>query len=78
MHNEILLFKQDANAILNEMQEVKRILIEKLTQKITGVSSSFNNYFVDVYGSHATGLCLHWSDIDLVVGPKTLDGQEEP
>ena len=28
----------------------------------------FANYKVDVYGSHATGLCLHWSDIDLVVG----------
>jgi len=28
----------------------------------------FANYRVEVYGSHATGLCLHWSDIDLVVG----------
>ena len=27
------------------------------------------NYHVEVYGSHATGLCLHWSDIDLVVKP---------
>ena len=34
------------------------------------MSQSFHNYFVDVYGSHATGLCLHWSDIDLVVGPQ--------
>ena len=24
---------------------------------------------VDVYGSHATKLCLHWSDIDLVLIP---------
>jgi DNA polymerase sigma len=24
---------------------------------------------VDVYGSHATQLCLHWSDIDLVLIP---------
>lgn len=24
---------------------------------------------LDVYGSHATQLCLHWSDIDLVVFP---------
>ena len=22
-----------------------------------------------MYGSHATGLCLHWSDIDLVIKP---------
>ena len=27
LHNEILLFKQDANAILKEMQQVKAILI---------------------------------------------------
>ena len=33
---------------------------------------------MNVYGSHATGLCLHWSDIDLVVGPKMLDGKDEP
>lgn len=24
---------------------------------------------VQVYGSHATNLCLHWSDVDLVVKP---------
>ena len=78
LHNEILLFKQDANAILAEMQQVKIILIEKLTQKITNVSQTFNNYFVDVYGSHATGLCLHWSDIDLVVGPKPEYEHQEP
>lgn len=24
---------------------------------------------MQVYGSHATNLCLHWSDIDLVVIP---------
>lgn len=27
---------------------------------------------IDVYGSHATQLCLHWSDIDLVVIPKPI------
>ena len=65
LHNEILLFKQDANAILVEMQEVKQILISKISEVVKRV---FHNYKVDVYGSHATGLCLHWSDIDLVVG----------
>ena len=65
LHNEILLFKQDANAILIEMQQVKEILIMKIQQVVKKV---FQNYSVEVYGSHATGLCLHWSDIDLVVG----------
>lgn len=34
------------------------------------VSGLIPNYFVEVYGSHATGLCLHWSDIDLAVGQR--------
>ena len=42
------------------------------------VKSVIGNYGVNVYGSHATGLCLHWSDIDLVVGPKNVDGTDEP
>ena len=57
------------------MQEVKEILIQKLS---TVVKKIFPSYGVNVYGSHATGLCLHWSDIDLVVGPKTVDGKDEP
>jgi len=53
--------------MLKEMQQVKEILIQNLTSL---VAKLLPNYFVDVYGSHATGLCLHWSDIDLVVGAK--------
>jgi predicted nucleotidyltransferase len=33
---------------------------------------------VEVYGSHATGLCLHWSDIDLAVGVKQSENDKEP
>jgi non-canonical poly(A) RNA polymerase PAPD5/7 len=51
--------------MMEEMQQVKSLLIQKLTQM---VEKLIPNYFVEVYGSHATGLCLHWSDIDLVVG----------
>ena len=74
LHNEILLFKQDANAILKEMQQVKEILVQRLS---TMVSSLIPNYFVEVYGSHATGLCLHWSDIDLAVGQKISDSDKD-
>jgi DNA polymerase sigma len=48
------------------MKQVKSILIMKISQI---VANEMSNYHVDVYGSHATGLCLHWSDIDLVVKP---------
>lgn len=56
------------------MQEVKQILIEKITSIVSGI---YPNYDVSVYGSHASGLCLHWSDIDLIVGSKQqLDEKE--
>jgi len=70
LHNEILLFKQDANAMMKEMQQVKEILIQRITNLVSTVLPS---YFVQIYGSHATGLCLHWSDIDMVVGSKQPD-----
>ena len=56
------------------MQQVKEVLIRSLTKIVTNL---FQNYFVDVYGSHATGLCLHWGDIDLVVGPKDANGDKD-
>lgn len=52
--------------MLREMQTVKDLLIQKIQSTINRV---FPNYQVELYGSHATGLCLHWSDIDFVVGP---------
>lgn len=48
------------------MHQVRDLLVKKMTATI---HKSFSNYVVNMYGSHATGLCLHWSDIDFVVGP---------
>ena len=45
-------------------------------KRLTGlVAQLIPNYFVEIYGSHATELCLHWSDIDLVVGQISLDNE---
>jgi len=41
------------------------------------VSGIYPNYDVSVYGSHASGLCLHWSDIDLIVGSKQGEDEKE-
>ena len=61
------------------MAQVKAILIERVTKV---VQRAHKNYEVDVYGSHSTNLCLHWSDIDLVVGAKDQEsikiGQRNP
>ena len=39
-------------------------------------SSIGKEYEVKLYGSHATGLCLPWSDIDVVLCKKYSEGQE--
>ena len=52
--------------MLAEMQQVKELLVKRMSHCVNQV---FPNYLVEIYGSHATGLCLHWSDIDFIVGP---------
>ena len=51
---------------MNEMDPIKTIIIEKISNFIKQV---IPNSEIEVYGSHATKLCLHWSDIDLVLKP---------
>lgn len=49
------------------MQPLKEHLIETLT---TVIQKALPYSEVKVYGSHATKLCLPWSDIDLVIVPR--------
>ncbi len=50
--------------ILADMQPVKEQIIENITAVI---KKAVPQSEVRVYGSHATKLCLPWSDIDLVI-----------
>ena len=36
------------------------------------------NFSIEVYGSHNTGLCLHWSDIDVCVSSENEMHSYEP
>jgi DNA polymerase sigma len=54
---------------MKEMAEVKQILIFKVESLI---KSCNHEYTIDVYGSHRTGLCMYWSDIDIVVNPFSM------
>jgi DNA polymerase sigma len=54
---------------MKEMAEVKQILILKVENIIKSCNSE---YTIDVYGSHRTGLCMYWSDIDIVVNPISM------
>lgn len=51
------------------MHPIKQEIIGQISKLIT---RSIPAVDIDVYGSHATQLCLHWSDIDLVVIPKPI------
>lgn len=51
---------------MDEIEPVKMIIIDKISAFIKLL---IPNGDVEVYGSHATKLCLHWSDIDLVLKP---------
>lgn len=66
LHDEIILFEESVKSIMNEMDPIKTIIIDKIS---TFIKQVIPNGDVEVYGSHATKLCLHWSDIDLVLKP---------
>lgn len=65
---EVIQFRHDVREILGEVHPVKNEIIKQISQII---SDNLSKVQVDVYGSHATQLCLHWSDIDLVVTPQS-------
>ena len=57
-------FRDAIKDILAEMQPLKEKIIENISAIIKRALPSCD---VKVYGSHATKLCLPWSDIDLVI-----------
>jgi len=50
-----------------------RIFIDELLKLVKqAVSDSIPDYEVNLYGSHATNLCLPWSDLDIVLVNKKV------
>lgn len=66
----------DYEKYIKEKIEKKRPIINKLIQNVQmTVNEITNDYIVNLYGSYGTGLCLPWSDIDIVLvckGPNAL------
>lgn len=71
LHDEVILFDEGVKSIMEEMEPIKKTIIDKIASFIKSV---IPNGDVEVYGSHATKLCLHWSDIDLVLKPVSREG----
>ena len=72
LHDEIILFDESVKSIMEEIEPIKKIIIDKISGFIKQV---IPNGDVEVYGSHATKLCLHWSDVDLVLKPLAKEGR---
>ena len=60
------MFEESVKSIMGEIDPIKNMIINKVSSFIKQV---IPNGEVEIYGSHATKLCLHWSDIDLVLKP---------
>lgn len=83
LHNEILLFKQDVNAMQVELKTFKEKLIAQLSKVINNDDSQGQQHSAQgagaaagdgqqvnelhMYGSNRTDVCMHWSNIDLMV-----------
>ena len=70
LHEEIMYFRSRVYDILREIQPIKEFLISKITEVIKKVLPGSE---VKVYGSHATKLCLPWSDIDIAIIPPSSE-----
>lgn len=54
----------------NRMPKIHIVRDELISLIKEAVAETSPDYEVILFGSHATGLCLHWSDIDLVIASK--------
>ena len=56
--------------VTNRIEKEQNIYDTLLKNVQILVDKTIPNYVVNLYGSHATNLCLPWSDLDLVLIPK--------
>ena len=61
-------YQQFVNERISHNENVYQHLITNLQN---AVNESLQEYEVCLYGSHATNLCLPWSDLDVVLVPKS-------
>lgn len=61
------MFEESVRSIMEEIEPIKKLNIDNISSFIKQVIPESE---VEVYGSHATKLCLHWSDIDMVLKPR--------
>jgi len=64
LSNDITDFEMYVKLRIEKEKDIYDSLIKNVQNS---VDKSINNYKVNLYGSHATNLCLPWSDLDVVL-----------
>ena len=64
LSNDITDFEMYVKLRIEKEKDIYDSLIKNVQNS---VDKSINNYEVNLYGSHATNLCLPWSDLDVVL-----------
>ncbi len=68
---------KDYQEYINEKISYKKPVINDILKELQSTVDEVNpNYKVNLYGSYCTGLCLPWSDIDIVISHESLYGEE--
>ena len=74
LQNDLLDFCKYVTLKTQNISPKVKELIKSIQNSVD--NSIGNNYEVKLYGSHATGLCLPWSDIDVVICNKNGESTE--
>ena len=69
LSKDILDFENFVTAHIKSSSNIYQDLLKNVEK---AVNESIPGYQVHLYGSHATNLCLPWSDLDVVLIPKNL------
>ena len=68
---------KDYQEYINEKISYKKPVINDILKELQATVDEVNpNYKVNLYGSYCTGLCLPWSDIDIVISHNPSYGEE--
>ena len=68
---------KDYQEYINEKMSYKKPVINDILKELQLTVDEVNpNYKVNLYGSYCTGLCLPWSDIDIVISHNPSYGEE--
>lgn len=68
LHKDLLEYKEYVDEKMKEIQDIRNKLFNNMKELVNQI---LPDYDIKIFGSHSTGLCLPWSDLDLVIISKS-------